>query len=119
VKVLPNGRPGYEGALAVRQWYGTVFVCNDSAGAKLCRLPSTSIWVEEDRSFCQTKPRSGSIRGQTSSQGSLHTDTGVADSVPAVPAEISTVPSVDAKTETEESVPAALGQPKSLSGDKE
>jgi hypothetical protein len=35
--------------------------------------------------------------------------TGVADSAPAVPAEISTVPSVDAKTETDESVPQRWG----------
>ena len=35
-----------------------------------------------------------------------------------VPAKISAVDSVDARTETGESVPAALEQPKSLSGDK-
>ena len=40
---------------------------------------------------------------------SLHTDTGLVDSVPAVPVEISAMDSVDAKTETEESPPAALG----------
>ena len=49
----------------------------------------------------------------------LHTDTGIVDSVAAVPAEISIVDLVDAKTETVESVPSALGQPKSLSRDEE
>jgi len=50
---------------------------------------------------------------------SLHTDTRIVDSVPAVPAEISMVESVDAKNKTEESGSASTGQPESLAGNQE